>query len=76
MFNVDFFSKTIMYLDYWKQDPVEKRGNEDESPEEYKEKLPKPEKFIINQPGECTSNNNYGFNQGKPCVLVKMNKVK
>lgn len=34
-----------------------------------------PDKFDINQPGDCTSQNNYGFSQGKPCVLVKMNKI-
>lgn len=25
--------------------------------------------------GPCTADNNYGFDQGKPCILIKLNKV-
>lgn len=31
--------------------------------------------FSIRNPGECTSDNQYGYTRGRPCVLVKMNKV-
>ena len=34
------------------------------------------QKFTIRNPGDCTSHDAYGFLKGKPCVLVKMNKVK
>ncbi|CAF1232946.1 unnamed protein product [Adineta steineri] len=32
-------------------------------------------KFTINNPGSCTPNNQYGFSNGTPCILVKMNKI-
>ena len=32
--------------------------------------------FTIPNPGECTNADEYGFRSGKPCVLVKMNKVR
>ena len=25
--------------------------------------------------GPCTSDNNYGFKEGKPCILIKLNKI-
>ena len=25
--------------------------------------------------GDCTKENNYGFEKGKPCILVKLNKI-
>ena len=25
--------------------------------------------------GPCTSENNYGFRDGKPCILIKLNKI-
>ncbi|CAF0925776.1 unnamed protein product [Didymodactylos carnosus] len=31
--------------------------------------------FNIDTPGDCTPEKNYGYNDGKPCVLVKMNKI-
>ncbi|CAF2760027.1 unnamed protein product [Rotaria sp. Silwood2] len=31
--------------------------------------------FKISNPGDCTSQNQYGYLNGKPCVLVKMNKI-
>jgi hypothetical protein len=73
MFNIFCFSKKIIYLDYWKQDQVKKPDTYDETIEEKREK---PPKFVMNNPGDCTNYTNYGFNKGKPCVLVKMNKVK
>jgi len=60
---------------YWKQDHVKKPENDEDSGEEKQEKREKPAKFIIRAPGSCTNNTNYGFNDGRPCVLVKMNKV-
>jgi len=76
MFNISYFSKKIIYLDYWKQDPIKKPESDDDSAEEKGEKRKKPSKFTISNPGDCTNNTNYGFNEGRPCVLVKMNKVK
>jgi hypothetical protein len=32
-------------------------------------------KFTIPNPGFCTLENQYGFAYGRPCVLVKMNKI-
>ena len=26
--------------------------------------------------GPCTAENNYGYDTGKPCILVKLNKVR
>ena len=37
---------------------------------------PQMQPFRIRNPGDCTKANSYGYNNGKPCVLVKMNKVK
>ena len=37
---------------------------------------PQMQPFRIRNAGDCTSNSSYGYNNGKPCVLVKMNKVK
>ncbi|CAF0760229.1 unnamed protein product [Adineta steineri] len=31
--------------------------------------------FIINNVGDCNSNNQYGFRDGKPCFLIKINKI-
>ncbi|CAF0915005.1 unnamed protein product [Rotaria sp. Silwood1] len=59
---------------YWKDDNVEKGGNDGDEGD--KENMGEPSrKFIIEKPGPCTSDNQYGFAQGKPCVLVKMNKI-
>ncbi|CAF1253878.1 unnamed protein product, partial [Rotaria sordida] len=32
-------------------------------------------KFKISNPGDCILQNQYGFSNGKPCILVKMNKI-
>ncbi|CAF3377567.1 unnamed protein product [Rotaria socialis] len=32
-------------------------------------------KFTISDPGDCTPQNQYGFASGKPCILVKINKI-
>jgi len=67
-----FISKIIIYLDYWKQDKVENQGGtygDDEDKQKF-------EKFIIKNPGDCTNRTGYGYSAGRPCVLVKMNKVK
>ncbi|CAF4222087.1 unnamed protein product, partial [Rotaria sordida] len=31
--------------------------------------------FKISNPGDCILQNQYGFSNGKPCILVKMNKI-
>lgn len=36
---------------------------------------PQMQPFRIRNPGDCTKANSYGYNNGKPCVLVKMNKI-
>jgi sodium/potassium-transporting ATPase subunit beta len=67
------FAKNLdQYLQvyYWKKDLNSKPDN-DEGNGEVQEKP----KFVINNPDQCTSASNYGYSSGKPCVLVKMNKV-
>ncbi len=34
-----------------------------------------PKKFQISNVGDCRNDTQYGFQFGRPCVLVKMNKV-
>ena len=29
----------------------------------------------IMEANKCTRENNFGFNEGQPCILLKMNKV-
>lgn len=33
------------------------------------------QKFTIADAHDCNSNKKYGFSEGKPCILIKMNKV-
>ena len=49
-------------------DDDDENENESDKPEDVKP-------FKIGNPGDCTSENQYGYPKGKPCVLVKMNKV-
>jgi len=60
--NEPFIKNLKQYLEiyYWKQ--------EDNN-------LAEENKFIIYNPGSCTPENDYGYSSGKPCVLVKMNKI-
>jgi len=61
---------------YWKQDPPQIQNSDDANRiNDNDEYQAKPEKFTIRSPGECTNATGYGFPSGKPCVLVKMNKV-
>ena len=32
-------------------------------------------RYLFNLLGPCTNENNYGFKQGKPCLLIKLNKI-
>ena len=32
--------------------------------------------IVKDEEGPCTKKNNYGFPDGKPCILLKLNKVK
>ncbi|CAF0988980.1 unnamed protein product [Rotaria sordida] len=59
---------------YWKEDKVEKAESDDEDDDPRERPVP-TRKFIINKPGDCTNATQYGFAKGKPCVLVKMNKI-
>ena len=34
-----------------------------------------PKNFTIGDPKECNSKNQYGYRDGKPCVLIKINRV-
>jgi hypothetical protein len=36
---------------------------------------PSDTNFTINDVGDCNSINQYGFKIGKPCLLIKINKV-
>ncbi len=65
-----------IYLDYWKQDPIQKQSGEDDSQVNNDENQATPTKFTIRNPGGCTNATEYGFRDGRPCVLVKMNKVR
>jgi len=59
----DAFIKNLnqyLAIYYWKQD----NDNRDET-----------KKFTIYNPGVCKPENQYGYSSGKPCVLVKMNKI-
>ncbi|CAF2769276.1 unnamed protein product [Rotaria sp. Silwood2] len=58
---------------YWKTDNVEKVEHDDD--DDYEKNVVPAEKFVINNPGDCINATQYGFALGKPCVLVKMNKI-
>jgi sodium/potassium-transporting ATPase subunit beta len=64
------------YLDvhYWTKDKVKDQDNAEQESDDENAGL-NAKKFRINNPRDCTTQNNYGFPQGKPCVLVKMNKI-
>jgi len=57
-----------------------KKDNDDDSGEQQSANAAKEEnnspKFTISSLGECQDSNDYGYPSGRPCVLVKMNKVK
>jgi sodium/potassium-transporting ATPase subunit beta len=55
---------------YYSQKTENRQDNEDNE-----ESKPKYDGFVIKRPGECTNTSSYGFATGRPCVLVKMNKV-
>jgi sodium/potassium-transporting ATPase subunit beta len=69
--NLDYY----LQFYYWQKDDVENAANEYGNQGAYQDTPPKPEKFIIRNQGECISGRKYGFQVGKPCVLVKMNKI-
>lgn len=58
---------------YWKHDTVDKRESGEEN--ELDSQDSPSTKFVIDKPGDCTNKSDYGFTKGKPCVLVKMNKI-
>ncbi|UJR36661.1 hypothetical protein I4U23_029378 [Adineta vaga] len=55
---------------YWKQSP--KGQHTRYSPQQ---QSPAESEFNIANPGECTNASLYGYSTGRPCVLVKMNKI-
>jgi sodium/potassium-transporting ATPase subunit beta len=59
---------------YWKQNKVVKQENDDAN-DDSDDSYALVQKFVINRPGDCTPEKEYGFASGKPCVLVKMNKI-
>jgi sodium/potassium-transporting ATPase subunit beta len=71
------FAKNLdQYLQvyYWTKDPVEK-VERDEDEAESKEKRQEFRKFSIKDPGPCRNETQFGYANGQPCVLVKMNKI-
>lgn len=58
--------KPFSYLVYWRNDSY---GPESQNQKKYK-------KFHIHDTGNCNNQSQYGYAMGRPCVLVKMNKVK
>ncbi|CAF1151442.1 unnamed protein product [Adineta steineri] len=56
---------------YWKQGE-RKATNEDGDEEGDTSTV---QEFNIANPGGCVSGNDYGYKNGRPCVLVKMNKI-
>ena len=68
-----------LHLDYSQDKLVKKTRDdkaEDDDENENDPDMPDDFKpFSIRNPGECTSDNQYGYTRGRPCVLVKMNKV-
>jgi hypothetical protein len=73
--NLDFV-KTIICLDYWKEDKAVKQDNDELKYDDPDESYGPVQKFVIDRPGDCIIERQYGFATGQPCVLVKMNKVK
>ena len=72
---IPVFRHFFIHLVYWKNDQPERRGNEYLDDGDHDERRQTFRKFVINRPGECTNSTQYGFARGRPCVLVKMNKV-
>jgi hypothetical protein len=73
------FRTHSLHLDYPKDKLVKKTrdaGADDDDENENDPDIPDDVRpFSIRNPGDCTSENQYGYTKGKPCVLVKMNKV-
>ena len=49
--------------------------DDDDKKQQAQDDRPQMQPFRIRNAGDCTSENKYGYETGKPCVLVKMNKV-
>lgn len=49
--------------------------DDDDKKQPFQDDRPQMQPFKISNPGDCTSGNKYGYASGKPCVLVKMNKI-
>lgn len=68
---VDSLNK-YLHVYYWKNDNFQRSDNGYGS---YREPREVSRKFSINNPGDCRNDTQYGFSRGRPCVLVKMNKI-
>lgn len=66
------FSLRLIILDYPRVSQTKSSGNNDDHDDDDHDDI---KEFTISNPGDCTSEKRYGFDAGKPCVLVKMNKV-
>jgi sodium/potassium-transporting ATPase subunit beta len=60
---------------YSSNDHQDRQENEDNYGDAQAEKGPDTKKFIIQNPGDCRNQTQYGFQKGQPCILVKMNKI-
>lgn len=49
--------------------------DDDDKKHQAEDDRPQMQPFRIKNAGDCTSENKYGYETGKPCVLVKMNKI-
>jgi sodium/potassium-transporting ATPase subunit beta len=60
---------------YWKEDKAVKQDNDELKYDDPDESYGPVQKFVIDRPGDCIIERQYGFATGQPCVLVKMNKI-
>jgi len=60
---------------YWKNDRPERREQDDDNENDNNDRAAPIQKFVISNPGECRNDTQYGYAIGRPCVLVKMNKI-
>lgn len=54
---------------------ADKNNNNRDDDDDDDESRPKVKPFTIRNAGECNSAQQYGYAAGRPCVLVKMNKI-
>lgn len=69
-----FYPERVAKVEKVKKDDDDD-DDDDENGKKAQDNRPQMEPFKIEKPGDCTSNNKYGYASGKPCILVKMNKI-